>query len=139
MFAHPALIRLAHQFSARTWMVVVGLSFLLAFGSTLVLAVNAGVPLPQPLGDWYKSAELFVRDTIRLTFRPRFKNKRIAEVSETVFMAPVGILEERRNFVWLEAVSMPVQPQEEQTGVQKLGKGPSRLLEPDWQPEFKGN
>ena len=139
MFTHPALIRLAHQFSARTWMVMVGLSFLLAFGSTLVLAVNAGVPLPQPLGDGYKSAELFVRDTIRLTFRPRFKSKRLAEVSETVFMAPVGILEEKRNFVWLEAVSMPVQPQVEQAGVQKSGKGPSRLLEPDWRPEFKGN
>lgn len=135
MFTHPALIQWAQQFSLRTWAVVVSLSFVLAFSSALVLAVSSGVQLPEPLATWYKSVELFVRDTIRLTFKP---HKATRQVSETVYMAPPGILDEKRHFVWVEAVNEVNLPTSAaQADVRKV-KAPARLLDPDWQPEFKG-
>lgn len=143
LLSHPVLIRLAHEFSLRTWVVIVCLSFVVALSSGLVLAVSYGVPLPERLAEWYKQAELFARDTVRLTFRPRTAKQRMSESSETVFMAPPGLLDEKRNFVWLDnvAVANLQQPVVQAVGQESVreAKVPIRLLDPDWQPEFKGD
>ena len=136
MLTHPALIQWAQQFSLRTWAVVVSLSSVLAFSSALVLAVSFGVALPEPLAAGYKRVELFVRDTIRLTFKPHKPNQM---ASDTVYMAPPGILEEKRGFVWLEAGVQASAPQVAALTDVHKAKAPLRLLDPNWQPEFKGN
>ena len=136
MHTYPALIQWAHQFSMRTWALVTGLSFVLAFSSVLVLAVSAGVQLPEPLASWYTQVELFARDTVRLTFKPQ---KEARQMSETVYMAPPGILDEKRNFVWIEGITGASLAQAAAPDDPRKVKTPSRLLDPSWQPEFKGD
>ena len=138
MLNHPVLLRLAQMYSVRTWAWVVSLSFVFAVCSALVLAVSVGVKLPEPLGGWYDRSEVFVRDTIRLTFKTA---KHSGEMNEMVYMAPPGILEEKRNFNWLQdaatAATAAVSSQHAAVGADpKKIKTPGRLLEPDWQPDF---
>jgi hypothetical protein len=115
---------------------VVVLSSVVALSSALVLAVSAGVRLNGPLGSVYDRVELFVRDTIRLTFKT---DRRSAAPTETVFMAPPGILDPGKNFNWLviEEKSTAQAPAENNRVSQF--KAPQRLLDPDWQPPFKGD
>lgn len=136
MLTHPLLLQLAHQFSRRTWVLVIGLSFVLACSSVLVLAVSAGVQLPEPLASWYTRVELFARDTVRLTFKPR---KEVRQLSESVFMAPPGTLDENRNFVWIEGITEVTLAQAVAPDDPRKVKTPLRLLDPSWQPEFKGD
>ena len=135
MLTHPALIQWAHQYSMRTWAMVISLSFVLACSSGLVLMVSAGVQLPEPLASGYKRVELFLRDTVRLTFKP---SKESQQMSETVYMAPPGILDERRNFVLLEPIKELSVAQAVVMDDPRKVKTPARLLDPSWQPEFKG-
>ncbi len=136
MHTYPALIQWAHQFSIRTWAWLIGCCLVLACGSVLVLAVSAGVQLPEPLASWYTRVELFARDTVRLTFKPQ---KEARQMSETVYMAPPGILDEKRNFVWIDGITEHRLAQALVPDDPRKVKTPSRLLDPSWQPEFKGD
>lgn len=138
MLNHPVLIRLTQIYPVRIWAWVVSLSFVAAVCSALVLAVSVGVKLPEPLAAWYDRSEVFVRDTIRLTFKTA---KHSGEMTEMVYMAPPGILEEKRNFTWLQdvAAAATAAVSSQHAAVEanpKKIKTPGRLLEPDWQPDF---
>jgi hypothetical protein len=136
MLNKPVLIRIAHLMSPRAWVMVMVLSLVVALSSAMVLAVSAGARLDGPLGAIYDRVEMFVRDTIRLTFKT---DRHISELAVTVFMAPPGILEQGKNFNWLDNNEklVAVTPAA-QTKVSIL-KAPQRLLDPDWQPSFKGD
>ena len=142
MLIQGAMIELAQQLSRRAWALVIGLSFMLALVSGLVLAVSAGMILPGPLDDWYRRSELFVRDTIRLTFKTSHSGKpakRNVQADESIFMAPPGILDETRSF------DFPAEAAEAELSKVLAGNpvrktlAPTRLLDPDWQPEHKGD
>lgn len=150
MLQHPLFKHAARAFTFRQWVWIVSFSLLLAVGSGLFLAVAAGYKMSEPWAGWYDRSELFVRDTIRLTFQDRSAKPVIDRPYETVFMAPPGILEQNKQFNWLtnealpgavvssaaaqqEAAAFPVSPD----GLARV-KVPARLLEPDWQPDFKG-
>lgn len=144
-----------HLLAPRQWLVVAVFSGLLAFGSGLYLAVLAGMPLGGPVAQLFDRTELFIRDTIRLTFKNR-SEKRIMTGEPAVFMAPLGILEPDRTFKWLDApelsmvsagsasaeVPVAVVPVPVAVSTQPLHvpvKVPSRVLDPDWKPDFKGD
>lgn len=144
-----------HLLTPRQWLVVAVLSGLLAFGSGLYLAVWAGMPLGGPVARLFDRTELFIRDTIRLTFKNR-SEKRIMTGEPAVFMAPLGILEPDRTFKWLDALEPLVVPVGAASGEAPAAvvtapaavstpqshvsaKAPSRMLDPDWKPDFKGD
>ncbi len=137
------LQQVVHAFSPRQWLVMAVLSGILASGSGLFLAVSAGLQLSEPWADWYDHCELFIRDTFRLTFRRTSKTK-VRTFDERIFMAPVGILVPDKLFVWLDANVPPssslaetsVKPPNGTTHLLQV-KTPSKMLEPDWQPDFK--
>ncbi|MDD2810174.1 hypothetical protein [Rhodoferax sp.] len=133
MLTHPVLVKLAHHHSPRVWAVVVVVSFVLAMGAGLVLAVSRGVVLPQPLGTWYDRSEVFMRDTVRLTFQSRKKGS--VGVSETVYMAPPGILEQDKAFIWLAEDVLVAQQVAVSQAQTKPKLTPLRLLDAGWQPE----
>ena len=142
MLTQAALIELTHWLSRRAWAWVISLSFVLALGSGLVLAVSAGFQLPQPLDDWYRSSELFVRDTIRLTFKTPHTGKpgqRRSQSDEVVFMAPLGILDEKRNFVFPEQAAEAELAKMLTGEVVRKSVAPPSLLDPAWETEFKGD
>lgn len=117
--------------SPESWLAVVLMSTLLAAGSAWVLASRTeGRALDVP-GQVFDSVERFLLDTIRLSFKARMKGG----LSEDVFVAPRGLLDENATFVWLEnsqdiEVRLAVEP--------TRPTAPSRLLDPQWQPDFAG-
>ncbi len=148
MILHPLFRHAARAFTLRQWVTIVVISLLLALASGLFLAVGAGFQMSEPWAGWYDRSELFVRDTIRLTFQDRSDKPVVDRPYETVFMAPPGILEQNKQFNWLaedvladatvsatvlQEAALPVSP----AGLARV-KVPNRMLEPDWQPDFKG-
>ena len=142
----PWLQKTAQFCSPHQWLVAALVSVCLAVGSGLFLAVSLGLPLGQPLASWYDRCELFVRDTSRLTFR-HTQGKTVKTLDDTVFMAPIGILEPNRRFIWLSPAStalLSVDPSSASLasdGVQQPGPGgflrvktPPKVLDPDWLP-----
>jgi hypothetical protein len=135
MLTHPVLIHLARLLSPRAWLIISILSLVVALSSALVLAVSAGARIDGPLGSVYDRVELFVRDTIRLTFKT---DRHSAMPSESVFMAPLGILDERKKFNWLVTEGGTVALTLAKQTSMPPTKTPPRLLDPDWQPPFSG-
>lgn len=121
---------------ARWWVWGGGVLGVLALSSALVLAVATGTGLPQPLGTWYDRTELFVRDTIRLTFKT---DQRSLPTADMVYMAPPGILEQNKPFnlidVTASVVALPASASSVAAG--SAMKSPIGLLDPDWQPVLK--
>lgn len=147
MLETPWLNQIWQMFSPRQWLAITVLCGLLAFGSGLFLTVSAGWQLAQPWASWYDNADIFIRDTIRLTFRDRSRRggRRTAAL---VFTAPPGILDPRTQFHWPDAV-VPVESEasEDQPAVVRPSarvvgapvKTPASLLDPSWRPDFNQN
>ena len=139
------LQQVVNAFSPRQWLVMAVLSGILASGSGLFLAVSAGLQLSEPWADWYDHCELFIRDTFRLTFRRTSKTK-TRSLDDRNFRAPVGILVPDKPLVWLDAnvaarpssslAETSVKPPIGTTRLSQV-KTPSKMLDPDWQPDFK--
>lgn len=106
-------------------------SVVLAVGSGAVLVSREDNGLGRLLARTYDTAELFLRDTIRLTF----KSRSIRDTQEVVFVAPLGILNRELEFNWTDDVrdleSLTETDLSEPTA-------PVRLLDPAWQPLFSG-
>jgi hypothetical protein len=153
MIHHPLFRHAGRLFTFRQWVAIVLSSLLLAIGSGLYLAVGLGFQLSEPWASVYDRGELFLRDTVRLTFQDRDVLPASRRLDETVFMAPLGILEQNKQFNWLADVLLPSAAAASSaaptvasgaSGLPALPSGlarvktPSRLLESDWQPDFKG-
>lgn len=116
-----------------TWLVVGGVAALMSAFSAGHLMVISGVQLPGVLADWHDAGERFVRDTIRLTFKT---DKKAANTDNVVFAAPLGILEPKQTFVWVDELPAPVGAVGQATG-SLIVAAPLRLLDPQWEPPFK--
>ena len=121
-----------HLLEPRTWLVVMSISLLLAVSSGWVLVSrhnNSVTDLPILAFD---SLELFIRDTVRLSFTARIKNN---VISQDVFVAPQGLLDKEANFQWLD--------ESQDADARLITEGalpiaPPRLLDAQWQPAFQG-
>ena len=108
------------------------ISLLLAVSSGWVLVSrhnNSVTDLPILAFD---SLELFIRDTVRLSFTARIKNN---VISQDVFVAPQGLLDKEANFQWLD--------ESQDADARLIIEGalpiaPPRLLDAQWQPAFQG-
>ncbi|AGX86574.1 hypothetical protein [Candidatus Symbiobacter mobilis] len=132
---HP-LHRLWLALSLRAWLLLAGGSSVLALLSGLYLAVLAGLPLPHPWAQWFDQTELFIRDTIRLTFRDR-RPRQQGRADYVVTTAPVGILEPAYDFQWLtpaEVDRIHSMVSDSLTSSQKLPGAPASVLDPSWNP-----
>jgi hypothetical protein len=136
MTNHVFFIRLTHLVTAKTWLLIAVLSLVLAVSSAMFLTVASGVKLSGPLASLYDGVELFLRDTVRLTFKTGRSKK---QVTETVYMAPPGILDEKKTFTWLDFDKVMAEAKSNQAtpsvGVVTV-RSPSRILDPTWQPNF---
>ncbi len=109
------------------------LSLVLAVSSAMVLRVAAGGKLSEPFATWYDRTELFLRDTVRLSFKTNLRgSKSLADV----FVAPPGILDEVKVFNWVDSFTDLGRVSE--NSAQKP-KAPVRVLDPQWQPNFNSN
>jgi hypothetical protein len=122
------LLRWLHLFAPKTWLVIALTAMLLATGSAFVLMSRNG---NQPINvaiSLYDAVSRFVHDTIRLTLKTDLNR-------EAFFVAPVGILDPKVTFVWVETYQdfeIPVK------NTSDLAKAPGRLLDPQWNPDFPG-
>lgn len=120
--------RLVHFFSPKVWLAVALVSLLLAGASSWVLLSHLGGGVKDGWYSVYDSAARFVHETIRLTFRT--DKQRAA-----VFVAPVGLLNPKADFNWIESYQ-DFKPRAEDTASEP--KAPAGLLDPDWKPTFSG-
>lgn len=132
MKTEPWLLSWIHLLDPRTWLVVISMSSMLAIGSGWVLVSRpSGLITDLPVLA-FDSLERFIRDTIRLSFTSRLKKN---VISEDVFVAPKGLLDKEASFRWLE------ESQDMETLLFIEGAlpiAPPRLLDPQWQPDFRG-
>lgn len=135
MHTPSPLSRLLPRWSKPTWWLL-GLLALSASGfSAGHLLVIAGVQLPGVLADWHDAGERFVRDTIRLTFKT---DKKPVNTDSVVFAAPLGVLDPKQTFVWVEALPAPsAAPGPAGAAASLIVAAPQRLLDPQWEPPFK--
>lgn len=120
------------RWSPRTWAIVLTLAGLLSAAAIGHLMVVAGVRLPTPLDAWHDTGERFVRDTLRLTFKTDQKR---AVDKLTVYAAPLGILDPKATFVWVEALTLAA-PTGGEVKAEVVRLSPARVLDPDWRPDF---
>jgi hypothetical protein len=113
--------------SHRQWLALGLASVVLALASALTVLVRLGVDLPKPLAVAYEKTELFLLDTVRLTFR---LDRNAGQKPVDVFAAPLGILDPNRIFAWVEHYDDLGRPT-----LAKAGPVPvaARLLDPAWQ------
>lgn len=123
------LYRVMHMFSPTGWLIVAGVSVVLASGSALLLAVRLEKKEDSVPGKAFDSMEQFARDTIRLTF----KDRAMSDASDAVFVAPKGILNKDATFKWIDKAQ---ENESHSEAVAPLAIAPARLLDPDWEPIF---
>ena len=130
---HPEtrLTRLIHVLSPTGWLIVVVGSMILATGATLTLLARADGPQKHVPAQLFDAVELFVRDTVRLTFKDRADGN----ASDSVFIAPKGILQKDATFHWVENSEVIESRRAE---VLPPSMAPTRLLDSDWTPSFSG-
>jgi hypothetical protein len=102
------------------------LSLVMAAASTWVLISHNGRNPTDGLYSVYDAVARFARDTIRLTFKTDRK-------SVAVFVAPVGILNPKATFNWVQDY-LDFRPRFEELTAEP--KAPVRLLDADWAPVF---
>jgi len=120
-----------HLLSPANWLAVALVSALLATGSAWVLASRSQGGFLDVPGQVYDSVERFLFDTIRLSFKSRMKGG----LSEDVFVAPRGLLDQNASFNWLDN-SQDIEAR--QADAPPPATAPLRLLDPQWQPDFSG-
>lgn len=123
------LHQLSERFSPRTWLAVAALSLVVASGSGVLLLSRQGVQPEDVFLPAYDWARRFTRDTIRLTF------KTDEGPQETVFVAPLGILDPARAFKSIDKFDDFV-PRVETVIRQPVA--PLQVLESEWLPVFSG-
>ena len=118
--------RLIELASPRAWLGISVLSLVMAAASTWVLISHNGRNPTDGLYSVYDAVARFARDTIRLTFKT--DRKPVA-----VFVAPVGILNPKATFNWVQDY-LDFRPRFEELTAEP--KAPVRLLDADWAPVF---
>ena len=118
--------RLIHLASPTVWLAISLLSLVLAGASGWVLMSHLGEQSKNGAYSLYDSVARFAHDTIRLTFKT--DRQRVA-----VFVAPVGILNQKADFKWVQSYP-DFRPQFEELTAEP--KAPARLLDSDWKPVF---
>ena len=118
--------RLIQLASPRAWLGISVLSLVMAVASTWVLISHNGRNPTDGLYSVYDAVARFAHDTIRLTFKT--DRKPVA-----VFVAPVGILNPKATFNWVQSY-LDFRPQFEELAAEP--KAPVRLLDADWAPVF---
>ncbi len=118
--------RLIHLASPKAWLGIAVLSLLMAAGSAWVLVSHSGQNPKDGLYSLYDTVARFVHDTIRLTFKT--DRKPVA-----VFVAPLGILNQKATFNWVQGY-LDFRPRFEELAAEPIA--PVRLLDADWKPVF---
>ena len=131
MKTNARLASLLHLFSPQTWLVVALVSALLAVGSGAILISRGNAGETSRLVRTYDTVELFILDTIRLSF----KKRKLSDVQDAVFVAPKGILDESTTFFWIDDAK-DVEQKTEPALPEPVA--PVRLLDPEWHPHFSG-
>ena len=116
----------------RTWLIVILMSLILAAGSGWVLLYRTNAQAADAPLHAFDLVELFIRDTIRLSFTSRSKK---AGISDDVFVAPKGLLDKDTTFKWLDD-SQDIADSLKNSMPAPLA--PPRLLDSQWQPAFSG-
>ena len=120
--------RLLQLFSPRVWLSIALVSLLLATGSSWVLLSHVGEHPMDRVFEAYDAVTRFVHETIRLTFKTDKKRA-------SVFVAPVGLLNQQASFNWIKNYQDFKPRLEDQVpGPQ----APEQLLNPTWKPDFSG-
>jgi hypothetical protein len=128
---HSPLQRIIHQFSPKVWLSIAVGSLVLAAGAGLLLLSRLDGPRQVHLGSTFDAIELFVRDTIRLSF----KSRNPKGFQDIAYVAPKGLLDKSMTFKWIDpAEETPPTPDEQAPVIQALA--PLRLLDPTWNPVF---
>lgn len=120
-----------HVLSPTGWLIVIVGSMILATGAALILLARVDGPQRNVPGQLFDAVELFLRDTVRLTFKDRADGNS----SDAVFIAPKGILQKDATFVWVEN---PEVMESRHAEVLPPPAAPARLLDSDWTPAFSG-
>ena len=118
--------QLIHLASPKAWLGISVLSLLMAGGSAWVLVSHDGRNPKDGLYSLYDAVARFGHDTIRLTFKTD-RNQ------AAVFVAPVGILNQKATFNWVQGYQ-DFKPRFEDLAAEP--KAPVRLLDADWKPDF---
>ena len=108
------------------WLGISVLSLKMAAASTWVLISHNDRNPTDGLYSVYDAVARFVHETIRLTFKT--DRKPVA-----VFVAPVGILNPKATFNWVQGY-LDFKPRFEELAAEP--KAPVRLLDADWAPVF---
>lgn len=122
-----ALYRVMHLLPPGRWLFVILVSMALAAGSSLVLLASFNAPAGYWTGRAFDAAELFLRDTVRLSF----KDKIPEDSDSSVFVAPQGILEKDAVFKALAEIPDAPAPAE---AAATPSAAPSAILDPQWEP-----
>lgn len=128
---HSEFSHLHGAFTPRQWLGIVLASAMLAAFSGYILWSRMDKVLLDVPSKWYDRAEIFVLDTIRLSFSRR----KLLVRDASVFVAPKGILEKDATFNWLEDAAAITQMADLRPA---LPVAPPQLLDPDWKPDFPG-
>ena len=120
--------RLIHLASPKAWLAISLLSLLMALASAWVLVSHQGQSSKDQWYSVYDPVARFAHDTIRLTFKTDGRQG-------AVFVAPVGILDPKANFILVQDYP-DFQSQAENVAPRPLA--PERLLDSDWEPKFSG-
>jgi hypothetical protein len=130
---HPEtrLTRLMHVLSPTGWLIVILGSMIVATGAALILLARVDGPQRHVPGQLFDAVELFLRDTVRLTFKDRADGN----ASDSVFIAPKGILQKDATFVWVENSEVI---ESRRADILPPSAAPARLLDSDWTPAFSG-
>jgi hypothetical protein len=119
--------RVMHLLPPGRWLFVILVSMVLAAGSSLVLLASFNAPAGYWTGRVFDAAELFLRDTVRLSF----KDKIPEESNNSVFVAPQGILEKDAAFKWLAELADVPPPAD---AASAPAAAPAAILDPNWVP-----
>ena len=123
--------RMFPLFSHKAWLLIAVISAVLASVSGSVLLYKFDYAFKDQIGRAFDSVELFMRDTVRLSF----KNKKIAGAPDAAFVAPKGLLDQKMVFNWLDDKQDASLQSEE---FRREAQAPLRILDPSWTPAFSG-
>ncbi len=105
-------------------------SMVLAAGSSLVLLASFNAPAGYWTGRAFDATELFLRDTVRLSF----KDKIPEDSDSSVFVAPQGILEKDAAFKWLADIADIADVPLPADAASVPAAAPAAILDPNWEP-----
>jgi hypothetical protein len=123
--------RIIHLLSPGVWLRLVLGSLVLATGAGLWLWSPLNAQQEKRIGSTWDAIELFLRDTIRLSFKAR-NPKGFQDIA---YVAPIGILDKTMTFKWIDPVAVSASTASEQTQVAPA-LAPLRLLDATWSPDF---